>query len=152
MKKIFSLLFIMSAMTARSQPTIPFSLKDSIPVQIQNNTNLSKQLLLKSKRQKTTSIVLITGGSILLTTALLVTLNDISYLFDPNHPASSNSNFGSVCGYTGTGLVLAGIPFAFAAKKNSKRAQLYISKGSLREFPGIRSYQSFTAIGVKIKF
>ena len=88
----------------------------------QTQTLTKTDYLKKSNHQKTTGIVLATSGSLLATIGLVMTLSNVSGLFDPNDPPRYNSNTADVLGYSGLAIAAASIPFFIASSKNKKRA------------------------------
>ncbi len=78
--------------------------------------------LKKSNRQKTTGIVLAVSGTVLASVGLVMTISNVSGIFDPNDPPRYNSNTADILGYSGLAIAAASIPFFIASSKNKKKA------------------------------
>lgn len=91
-------------------------------VQLQaSNAELAKQLLAQSKSQKTLSTVLVIGGLTLVGIGAGLSLRGFG-----DWSSHKNYSDGSAWTITGGCAIAAGIPLAFIAKHNKKKAELLL--------------------------
>jgi hypothetical protein len=109
MKKIISLvLALFIGKFSFCQETVP-------------SPTLTKQdYLKKSKSQKTASKIIAGTGAALAFTGLLLVVDDVGGIFDPND--QENTKAADALTYTGLVIMAGSIPFFIASSKNRKKA------------------------------
>jgi len=140
MKKIilFTIVFLAS-ISSFSQQTLPV------------NVSAKQDYLKKSKNQKTVGKILLAGGAALSITGVLIAVNDLNHLFDPNY-VHSNNNTSDVLVYSGLVIAAGSIPFFLKSSKNRKKAIHFSFKSQmiLQEKYGNFVYHTIPSLQLKI--
>ena len=116
---------------------------------------ISKQdLLTKSKRQNTVAIVLFTTGSALFTTGLIMALDDLEGLFDPND--KDNTEAAEICMISGAVMAASSVPFYIASRRNNREASRLSGVILMEKWQGPKIAstikRSFPSVGVRLNF
>ena len=115
-------------------------------VQQASNAELAKQLLTQSKSQKTISTVLVIGGIVLVGIGAGLSLRGFG-----DWSSYKNYSDGSGWAITGGCAIAAGIPLAFVAKHNKKKAELLLRNDKVLPRTSF-TYGKVYSAGVQISF
>jgi hypothetical protein len=122
---------------------------DTVP-KISNNQPAYTQLMKKYHNQKTISTVMIVTGGAMALVGFSLAVSGLSHLFEPGYTPPDYGSAPDILGIGGLIILAAAIPIKFIAKKNKRKAQMFIDNESMLITPQIKKASRLTSVGIKI--